>query len=256
MIFFNKKLILSILMFISISNFAMSFEERQQLAFLEDDYIRSYNDFLVFVVEQFTFQGVDHLPYLNQLIQTFRPRERIVSKRLALESINRLILTKQQSDEQLEIAARKSSELPESLGKQPIDLVCFESSVEPYFVSASTVLMLERVATQEGKMLMHPALGCLTKTLSYADSFDYWCKSHGDKEPRLTVDKWHENLRNGDSLTYEEFEIPREVFSQVACSADQLTNPQSLSQMDDDLEFILMFIPDFTQKIKIGNKLP
>ena len=152
------------------------------------------DDFAEFVVERFTFDGIeDFQQLLPALADLYNQRYRQL-RQLGLP-------TKQEVGKWIDelVAQRKPQAVDVELTPEeakPVDLVCADAK-SPYFVNRSTLARM-----QERGDALHPEVRCKFRVLDMPKSWAYWV----DKG-RVTEQEWLAKLEEGDALTYHEFNL-------------------------------------------------
>ena len=170
----------------------------------QNDYLNRADDFLTFVVERFTLENEDYLPFLQELSDRFNDASSYgqVSKRNVNDWIDNIMSRRQQQEGVVELT-------PEQL--RPVDLVCKDAK-SPYFVNKSTLSRL-----QSRGDVFHPEVRCKFTVLDLSKSLQYWVTTG-----KFTLQEWRDKLQEGDSLTLDDFDLT---------GLDDI-----LSQVEDDLE--------------------
>jgi hypothetical protein len=219
------------------------------------DYLRP-DDFEAFVVEQFTFSGVNDYQQFYEIIRGIYNRRlnyarqlgltRFPLKREVIEWIDKIV-----SERQPKSAAIKLT--PQEL--EPVDLVCADAKI-PYFVNRSTLSRMQERGDE-----LHPEVRCKFTALDMAKSWEYWVN-----KSKITLQQWLDKLKEGDSLTLEDFNLAGLadlIASQANDESDEdaeldqaialsLQQPDAVGYRrvadddpsDTDIDYIINIIPD------------
>ncbi len=172
------------------------------------------DDFAEFVVQRFTFDGVEDfqqlLPALADLYsQRFRQLRQLglPTKQEVGKWIDELVAQRKPQAVDVELTPEEA---------KPVDLVC-AAAKSPYFVNRSTLARM-----QERGDALHPEVRCKFTVLDMPKSWAYWV----DKG-RVTQQEWLDKLQEGDALTYHEFNL--EGIDDLVQSADDKELAQAIA---------------------------